>query len=222
MDRSQSQPSLQISTAYLSSNRTAASYNKEPIARLIGMGELVRNQNPPLQKTKAKNARWFIRPYVDRLQPDGSAKRDRERIYLGSCSDVDRKNAGVQRAEVLRRINNGSFVLQSQAISVSSLIYSRRSFRRRRQLGHFDASEILRSPEEPHSASIRTSGNRPDHNVANRRLAGGEERRWTVLVNPNRSPQPDELRFPPSEEVGPLETGQPGSTRDRRTQTDGT
>ncbi len=115
MDRSQSQPSLQISTAYLSSNRTAAPYNKEPIARLIGMGELVRNQNPPLQKTKAKNPRWFIRPCVDRLQPDGSAKRDRERIYLGSCGDMDRKNAGVQRAEVLRRINNGSFVLQSQA-----------------------------------------------------------------------------------------------------------
>src|SRR5690349_4753157 len=78
------------------------------------MGELVRNQNPPLQKTTAKNPRWYIRPYVDRLQPDGTAKRQRERIYLGSCGDVDRKSAGVQRAEVLRRINNGSYVLQSQ------------------------------------------------------------------------------------------------------------
>jgi integrase len=78
------------------------------------MGELVRNQNPPLQKTNVKNPRWFIRPYVDRLQPDGSVKRERERIYLGLCDDVDRKSAGVQRAEVLRRINNGSFILQRQ------------------------------------------------------------------------------------------------------------
>ena len=78
------------------------------------MGELVRSQNPPLQKTNGKNPRWFIRPYVDRLQPDGSVKRDRERIYLGSCVDMDRKGAAVQRAEVLHRINNGSYVLQSQ------------------------------------------------------------------------------------------------------------
>ena len=113
MNRNSSQPTLQNGTVPPSTTRTTG-YNKEPIAKLIGMGELVRNQNPPLQKTNVKNARWFIRPYVDRLQPDGSIKRERERIYLGSCDDVDRKGAGVQRAEVLRRINNGSYVLQSQ------------------------------------------------------------------------------------------------------------
>ena len=114
MSLNSSQPSLQISTAYLSSNRTATLYNKEPIAKFIGMGERVRNQNPPLQKTNGKNPRWFIRPYVDRLQADGSVKRDRERIYLGSCADLDRKTASVQRAEVLRRLNNGAYTLQSQ------------------------------------------------------------------------------------------------------------
>ena len=113
MDRNSSQPTLQNGSVPPSTTRTAG-YNREPIAKLIGMGELVRNQNPPLEKTNAKNARWYIRPYVDRLQPDGSVKRERERIYLGSCGDVDRKSAGVQRAEVLRRINNGSYVLQSQ------------------------------------------------------------------------------------------------------------
>jgi hypothetical protein len=88
------QPSLQNGTVPPSTRRTAG-YNRGPIAKLIGMGELVRNQNPPLQKTNVKNARWFIRPYVDRLQPDGSVKRERERIYLGSSTDVDRKSAGV-------------------------------------------------------------------------------------------------------------------------------
>jgi integrase len=38
------------------------------------------------------------------------------------------------------------------------------------------------------------------------------------VVNPKRSPQPDELHFPSSEEVGLMEAGKPGSTRDRRTQ----
>ena len=187
------------------------------------MGELVRNQNPPLQKTNVKNARWFIRPYVDRLQPDGSVKRERERIYLGSCSEMDRKSAGVQRAEPLGRINNGSYVLQSQINFGEFLDLFEKKF--------VEAKDNLAASTQAKYAAHLKNHIRPAFGhlaigeITTLRIddwlaakAGDAGLSW---FNPQRSPQSDELHLPPSKEMGCLEAGQPGSTRKCRPQADG-
>ena len=74
----------------------------------------MRYQEPPLQKTDGKNPKWFIRPYFDVLQADGTIGRERRRVYLGSVATTTRKEAQDKRREQLAIVNNGKLVLQAQ------------------------------------------------------------------------------------------------------------
>ena len=49
--------------------------NTHSIAQLLGIGNEMRTQNPTPQKTGGKNPRWYIRPSVDKLRPDGSGDK---------------------------------------------------------------------------------------------------------------------------------------------------
>jgi integrase len=84
------------------------------VATLLGLGSLMRYQEPPLQKTQGKTPKWFIRPYVDVLQADGTLGRERRRFYLGSTESVKKDEAKAKRKEVLTTLNNGKHVLQAQ------------------------------------------------------------------------------------------------------------
>lgn len=74
----------------------------------------MRYQESPIKKTKGKNPKWFIRPYVDVLQPDGSLLRERRRFYLGSLESSSKDDAKAKRKEVLYTLNDGNHVLQVQ------------------------------------------------------------------------------------------------------------
>jgi integrase len=74
----------------------------------------MRYQEPPLRKTKGDRPKWYIRPYVDVLQPDGTLGRERRRFYLGSTESVKKDEAQAKRKEALATLNNGRHVLQSQ------------------------------------------------------------------------------------------------------------
>jgi integrase len=74
----------------------------------------VRYQEPPLKKTKGNDPKWYIRPYVDVLQADGTIRRERRRFYLGSTSSVKNEDARAKRKEVLGTVNNGKQVVQAQ------------------------------------------------------------------------------------------------------------
>jgi hypothetical protein len=95
-------------------NETVSPYNGGGVATLLGLGNFVRYQEPPLQKTKGKGPTWYIRPYVDVLQADGSLARERRRYYLGSVASTKKEEAQAKRKEVLATVNNGKLVLQAQ------------------------------------------------------------------------------------------------------------
>ena len=84
------------------------------IGRLLGLGNEMRNQNPSLRKTTGKNPRWYIRPYVDQLQADHSIKRVKERIYLGSCAEMTKRQAGTEAARAMATLNDRKGVVLAQ------------------------------------------------------------------------------------------------------------
>jgi len=84
------------------------------IARLLGVGMAARTQNPSLRKTGTENPQWYIRPYVDKLQPDGSLKGLQERVYLGSCAEMTKRQARTEASRAMARINNRTAVVQAQ------------------------------------------------------------------------------------------------------------
>jgi len=84
------------------------------ISELLGLGNEMRVQNPTLRKTAGKNPRWYIRPYVDRLERDGSITRVKERVYLGSCEELPKRKAQTEIAKVMRTLNDRRRVLQAQ------------------------------------------------------------------------------------------------------------
>jgi len=84
------------------------------ISDLLELGNDMRIQSPTLKKTSAKNARWFIRPYFDRLEPDGSTRLVKERIYLGSCAEMSKRDAQIEANRIMLMVNNRKLVLQSQ------------------------------------------------------------------------------------------------------------
>jgi hypothetical protein len=101
-------------TCVQSSKELTTVSNASGVANLLGLGNLVRYQEPPLKKTKGNDPKWYIRPYVDVLQADGTIRRERRRFYLGSTSSVKNEDARAKRKEVLGTVNNGKQVVQAQ------------------------------------------------------------------------------------------------------------
>jgi integrase len=83
-----------------------------PIARLLGLGESVRVQNPKLQKSTGRNPHWYVRPYVASSLPGEKAKQ--KRMCLGLCSEVSKRKAIAEKTRVMEKINRRSWVLASQ------------------------------------------------------------------------------------------------------------
>src|SRR5262249_49745177 len=74
----------------------------------------MRIQNPTLRKTAGKNPRWYIRPYVDRLQSDNSIKRVKERVYLGACAETSRRQALAEASRAMATLNERKRVVMAQ------------------------------------------------------------------------------------------------------------
>jgi hypothetical protein len=68
-----------------------------PIARILGLGDNVRIQDPKLQKTTGRDPKWYIRPYYD--GPNGT--RERDRIYLGRCSEMPKREAIIEKRRIM-------------------------------------------------------------------------------------------------------------------------
>ena len=76
-----------------------------------------------------KNGSWFIRPWVDIITADGLA-RVRRRIVLGPAS-IGKREATRLANEALAKINNASYVIQSQiALEDFAREYTKRHIRK--------------------------------------------------------------------------------------------
>jgi hypothetical protein len=84
------------------------------IAQLLGVKGDMSAQNPTLRTTTGKNPRWYIRPYVDQLQLDGSIKRVKERLYLGPCAEMTKRQAQAQAARAMATLNDRKRVVLAQ------------------------------------------------------------------------------------------------------------
>lgn len=84
------------------------------VAQLLGLGEEVRVQNPKIQTTAGASPRWYIRPYVDRLGPSGERHAEQERIYLGSCAEMKKREAIAEKNRIMATINRSQYVVQAQ------------------------------------------------------------------------------------------------------------
>jgi len=93
--------------------RNFACHNRS-IALLLGVGNAMRTQNPKVQRTTGANPRWYIRPRVDRLQPDGSMDRTKERVYLGTCAELTKRQAQTESTRAMARLNDRKHVIQAQ------------------------------------------------------------------------------------------------------------
>lgn len=74
----------------------------------------MRVQNPDVQMTEGDNPRWFIRPYIDSFDDQGQPCKVQQRIYLGSCVEMKKREALAKRNEIMWRINKSQVVLQAQ------------------------------------------------------------------------------------------------------------
>src|SRR5260370_28074952 len=95
------------------SGKVKTGYNPS-IAQILGIREEVRIQNPTVQQTEGASPRWYIRPYVDRLSPTGERSAEQERIYLGSCKEVSKRDAIREKNRVMATINRSQYVVQAQ------------------------------------------------------------------------------------------------------------
>jgi integrase len=88
------------------------------ITRFLGFGDNdVRVQDPSLMQTTGKDGKprqWYIRPYMDRVMSDGSVKSVQDRVYLGLCSEVPKREALKRKTEAMAKINNRKYVVQCQ------------------------------------------------------------------------------------------------------------
>lgn len=80
------------------------------IARLIGLGDTMRIQDPTIFKTKGKHPRWFIRPWVEHH----GAPKTQERINLGHCDEVTKREAAIKKRAYMDKINRSQLVLGVQ------------------------------------------------------------------------------------------------------------
>ena len=84
------------------------------ISQLLGLGDVVRVQDPEIQQTEGESPRWMIRPYVDKLDENGNVARRQERIYLGRVSEMGKRDAIKRKNEVMATINRSQYVVQAQ------------------------------------------------------------------------------------------------------------
>jgi integrase len=80
------------------------------IARLIGLGDDVRIQDPTIQKTASQHPRWYIRPWVERA--DGSKAQDR--FYLGRCDEISKRDATKAKRAIMDKINRRQLLIAVQ------------------------------------------------------------------------------------------------------------
>lgn len=73
----------------------------------------MRLQNPALRQTKGLRPRWYIRPYVDVIV-DGALTTRQERIYLGVCAEMPKREAIAEKNKALAKINRRDYVIRAQ------------------------------------------------------------------------------------------------------------
>src|ERR1039457_4242008 len=84
------------------------------IAQILGLEGIMRVQNPELKRTTGTGPRWYIRPWVDRIDTTGNVRPIKERIYLGRCDEMNKRAAITKRNEVMSTINRSQYVVQAQ------------------------------------------------------------------------------------------------------------
>src|SRR4051794_20649626 len=84
------------------------------IAHVLGMGDVVRTQDPEIFVTKGKNPQYFIRPFIDTFDQNGEPIKRQQRVYLGRVGEVGKREATKKKNEVMARINRSQVVLQAQ------------------------------------------------------------------------------------------------------------
>lgn len=84
------------------------------LQHVLQLEDVVRAQDPQLQKTDGRKARWFIRPYVDGFDETGKPCRRQERVYLGRCDEMTKRQAMVEKARVMALINRSQYMAASQ------------------------------------------------------------------------------------------------------------
>ena len=83
------------------------------MAQILGLEDIVRTQNPKLEKTTGRNQKYFIRPFVDIIE-SGKLVRKQRRIYLGSCDAMGKREALTAKTKALETINHSQYVAQAQ------------------------------------------------------------------------------------------------------------
>jgi hypothetical protein len=84
------------------------------IASVLGMGDLMRSQDPDIFTTKGKTPQYFIRPFIDTFDQNGEPIKKQQRIYLGMVGEISKRDAIRKKAEVMARVNRSQVVLQAQ------------------------------------------------------------------------------------------------------------
>ena len=74
----------------------------------------MRAQDPRIQKSDGRRPRWFVRPYVDGFDEAGQPVRRQERIYLGRCDEMTKRQAQTEKARVLSLVNKSQYMAASQ------------------------------------------------------------------------------------------------------------
>lgn len=83
------------------------------MSQILGLEDIMRTQNPKLEKTDGRNPKFFIRPFVDLIE-GGKLVRKQRRIYLGSCDSMGKREALTAKAKALDTINHSQYVAQAQ------------------------------------------------------------------------------------------------------------
>ena len=123
-----------------------AQKNENKITEILKLGDCMRYQDPPLLRSAGKKARWYIRPYIDVIGPDGQRAVDRPRIYFGRCEEVPKAEAIKRKNQELEKINRRTYVLASQ------LKFS--EFLDRYQKNHVEAPGLLAASTQAKYASL--------------------------------------------------------------------
>ncbi|HEX3875402.1 MAG TPA: site-specific integrase [Bryobacteraceae bacterium] len=78
------------------------------------MENTIRVQDPDIFTTEGKDPKWYIRPFIDTFDEQGNPAKKQQRIYLGRCAEVKKREAITKKNEILARINKSQLVLQAQ------------------------------------------------------------------------------------------------------------
>ena len=84
------------------------------IAHVLGMGDIVRVQDPEIFTTEGKHPQYFIRTFVDTFEQNGEPTKKQQRVYLGRIAEVGKRDAIKKKNEIMARINRSQVVLKAQ------------------------------------------------------------------------------------------------------------